>query len=600
MHLRRVPVKKRNKGDDAQGDMDWKRSIVTRVLAASLMAIIITCALILGYFAKASRELAVAQLEQRAAAFVSVADATRTHAGKLYEDKVFRSEELSQELRDIVSAGGDYRTARIYQTIPVVAGWTAAELAAEKAGIDFRITAVQARNADNDPLADAKNGAFRRKLLEDLTGLADAKAADSLSRINEETNVLHFMQSIRIESSCLACHGDPATSPSGDGRDATGHLMENWKVGKVHGAYEVQLPLAVCDAQTASFLWQAVLWCLPIILVCSLLLLAMLKRQLQRPLLSLSDNLRDIASGDGDLTRRLAIKGRDEIAEASKWFNAFAMRIHDTIASVSAESAIVDQASEMIADESHRLANGAASRAATIEEINATLEEIRDLAKTTVASCMRATDGAASASGAATMGQAGSERMNRAMAAIKESSEAVTNVVRVIHDVAFQTNLLALNAAVEAARAGEAGKGFAVVAEEVRNLAKRSADAASETEQLINEAADRAANGAKIAGEMEQVFATITSETHRVSELLTSFATGVGEQEAKIDVVATGVSVLSDGTQQNAASAEELAVTARESSRRMNELRELINRFRVDPIVAHQSAAEARDLQTAD
>ena len=99
---------------------------------------------------------------------------------------------------------------------------------------------------------------------------------------------------------------------------------------------------------------------------------------------------------------------------------------------------------------------------------------------------------------------------------------------------------------------------------------------------------------------MEQVFATITSETHRVSELLTSFATGVGEQEAKIDVVATGVSVLSDGTQQNAASAEELAVTARESSRRMNELRELINRFRVDPIVAHQSAAEARDLQTAD
>lgn len=514
---------------------------------------------------------------------MAVADATRSHTANLYEDDVFRAEELSQELREIVRAGGDYRSSRIYKTIPIVAGWTAAEMAAEREGIDFRITAIDARNAGNDPSSEYENGAFRHELLADLTELADASDGDFLSRINEETNTLHVMRAIRMERSCLACHGDPATSTSGDGLDPTGHRMENWSVGKVHGAYEVQLPLAESDAQTAAFLWQSVLWCLPIILLCSGLFSAMLRKQLQRPLTTLSESLREIASGDADLTRRIKILGRDEIAEAGKWFNAFADRVHNTIVSVAAKSQQVDHAAESIANASHRLANGAASNAATIEEVDATLVEICDVAKATVVSCKRATEGAESASVAATNGQTASERMNAAIVAITESSDAVTHVVRVIHDVAFQTNLLALNAAVEAARAGEAGKGFAVVAEEVRNLAKRSADAASETEQLINEATERAANGAKIAGEMGSVFASIADHTLRVRDLLASFAAGAVEQQTMIDVVTTGVGALSDGTQSNAGSAQELAVTARESASCMNELRMLVNHFRVDP-----------------
>jgi len=569
--------------------MDWKRSLSTRVLATSVLTIVATCTIIFIYFARAFREDAVSQLEQRAGSFISVADAARSHAGKLYEDGVYRTEELLSELREIVASGGDYRTSRIYGTIPVVAGWTAAQAAADREGIDFLLTAEDARNADNDPVSDEEAGAFRQQLLADLTAQADTGGSEVLARINEETNTLHFMRSIRLEKSCMACHGDPATSASGDGLDPTGYEMENWHVGKVHGAYEIQLPLDACDAQVAGFIWTSVFWCLPFIILTAGLFWLMLRRNLQQPLTTLSGNLRDIASGEGDLTRRLDLNSKDEIGESGKWFNAFSSRIHDTIVSVKAESTTVNHASQTIATESHRLADGASSSAATIEEINATLEEIRELAKTTVTSCQEAAEGATTASTAANTGHEGSERMNKAMADIKESSDAVTHVVRVIHDVAFQTNLLALNAAVEAARAGEAGKGFAVVADEVRNLARRSADAASETEQLINEAANRAANGAKIAAEMNEVFSTITGQTSNVRDMLSSFAAGAHEQEAKIDLVTNGVSTLSDGTQENAASAQELAVTARESARRMNNLTGLVDRFRVN-----QSAIEPK------
>src|SRR5690606_3302848 len=165
--------------------MDWRSSLTTRVLAASFLAIASTCTLIFAYFMKASRDQAVGQLEQRAAAFVSVADAARAHAATLYEDNVFRSEVLTDELRDIVRNGGDYRSSRIYETIPIVSGWTVARIAAAKEGIDFRITAVEARNADNDPTGDAESGGFRRQMLDDLTMQAESGAGETLSRINQ-------------------------------------------------------------------------------------------------------------------------------------------------------------------------------------------------------------------------------------------------------------------------------------------------------------------------------------------------------------------------------------------------------------------------------
>ena len=168
----------------------------------------------------------------------------------------------------------------------------------------------------------------------------------------------------------------------------------------------------------------------------------------------------------------------------------------------------------------------------------------------------------------------------------------MTRIVSVIQDVSFQTNLLALNAAVEAARAGEAGKGFAVVAEEVRNLAQRSATAATETRQLIEEACRRAENGARIAGEVTKVLGQIDAQTTQVATSLNEVAATASGQRESVDQVSKGVTGLSQTTQDNAASAEELAVTAEQSSGRMARLLQMVETFKVDRSAVARIAEE--------
>jgi len=521
-------------------------------------------------------------LVDQAAAFTAVADAAKAHAARLHAAGVFQTEKLVTELREVIQNGGSYRTARMYQTIPVVAGWMAAREAAKHEGIDFRIAAFDARNEENDPTRDTVAGAFRAQMLTELTKQVEAGGDESLARIDEQHNNLHYLRAIRLEESCMLCHGDPKTSVSGDGKDITGFPMENWRPGKMHGAYEVVLPLGPCDAQVTAFVSESLLWCLPVVLLAGWGFWWMLGRTVRRPLHGLSAQMRDIAEGEGDLTKRIHSPRHDEIGEAARWFDAFSGRIHDTVVKVADNSELVDRAAKAIASESHRLADSASQSAATIEEVNASLEEIRGLAVSTAQTCQQASTGAEAASAAATMGNAESGRMNQAMAAIRESSNAVTRVVQVIHDVAFQTNLLALNAAVEAARAGEAGKGFAVVAEEVRSLAQRSAAAATETAQLIGEASKRAENGERIAAAVATVFGTITAETAKVSNLLVGVAKGTTQQSQNVEQVTSGVAVLSQATQDNAASAEELAVTAKESASHIGALRQLVGTFKIE------------------
>jgi len=328
-------------------------------------------------------------------------------------------------------------------------------------------------------------------------------------------------------------------------------------------------------------------WSLPVLLVVAATLWWWLQRTVRLPLRQLTLQLQERANGDGDLTRSLGSLETEELTALGRAFDAFCQRIHDLIAQVNGHGTVVDSAARAIVSESHRLAEGAAQSAATIEEIHATLQEIGALAQSTTANCMAATDSAGQAATAAVAGDQASSRMNQAMAAIKESSLAVRAVIEIIQDVAFQTNLLALNAAVEAARAGEAGRGFAVVADEVRSLAQRSTKAAQETASLVGDAAQRAEHGARIAAEVASAFAAITQQTGTVHGLLQDVAKGAAQQGQNVEQVASGVTALSQATQGNAAGAEELAVTAKESAARIHGLRQLLASFRVEATAGH-------------
>jgi len=185
------------------------------------------------------------------------------------------------------------------------------------------------------------------------------------------------------------------------------------------------------------------------------------------------------------------------------------------------------------------------------------------------------------ARGSADKGVESMNRMSSAINQIKSSSAATAKIVKTIDEIAFQTNLLALNAAVEAARAGDAGRGFAVVAEEVRNLAMRSAEAAKNTANLIEEAVKNSENGVAINAEVLKNFQEITEKTNKVSQVVAEIAAASDQQDQGISQLNKAVEQLNQLTQQNAANAEESASAAEEMSSQSEEMRSMVAGFKL-------------------
>jgi len=229
-------------------------------------------------------------------------------------------------------------------------------------------------------------------------------------------------------------------------------------------------------------------------------------------------------------------------------------------------SAQVAAAAGQVSGSSQSLASGASEQAASLEETSASLEEISSMTKRNADSASQAKTLSNQTRTAAETGAGDVEAMNHAMAEIKTSSGNIAKIIKTIDEIAFQTNILALNAAVEAARAGEAGAGFAVVAEEVRALAQRSATAAKETADKIEDAITKSEHGAVISAKVAGSLTEIVDKARRVDGLVAEIAQASQEQAQGITQVLVAVSQMDKVTQGNAASAEEGAAAAEELS----------------------------------
>ncbi|MFM1822194.1 MAG: hypothetical protein RI967_460 [Planctomycetota bacterium] len=561
--------------------LSWfkNRSLSSRIVTLAILLVFATVAVNYIVFVSRFRENAERAMVEKAAAFTAVADEAKNHASGLFLEGAIATEALMAELEADLAKGKDYTESRFFQTIPVVVGWRTADLAAEKEGIDFAIAAFDARNKKNEP----EPGSFRAKLLADLEKSVASGGAPTAFAINESTNTLHYMRAIALDASCMTCHGDPRGEhdPDKDGKDPLGFAMEGWKVGGTHGAYEVAIPLAPVDEQVAGFITSGLAWTGPIVVLGAFGFAFLLRLAFGRPMQAMIDRIRDIAEGEGDLTKRLDASAKDELGSMAGWFNTFVAKLESILAEIRRGAGEIDAGSSQVSATSQSVASGASQQAASLEEISASLEEMSAMTDRNAQNAGAAVSRSDDAQSRANACQEQMVRMSEAMGAIKQSSDSIAKVLKVIDEIAFQTNLLALNAAVEAARAGEAGKGFAVVAEEVRNLAGRSAQAARETAAMIEESTTRADRAVSLCGDVDASLRTIVDGTREVNELLAQIASASREQAQGIGQINSGVAELDKVTQQNAGNSEELAAASEQTAAQVASLKQVVGQFRV-------------------
>lgn len=241
---------------------------------------------------------------------------------------------------------------------------------------------------------------------------------------------------------------------------------------------------------------------------------------------------------------------------------------------------------------SKTLSSNSQITSASVEEVSASVAETDQQVRANAEASRRASDLVVNATQFTDQGSNKVREMVDSMHGIKSSSQDIAKIIKVIDEIAFQTNLLALNAAVEAARAGQHGRGFAVVAQEVRNLAGRSAKAARETSQLIDDATQRVNSGVLIADETREAFVGISEQISQVKDIVEEIDRSSAEQSRGVAQISLSMSEISNAASETSKQADELAAGSDEMTTATRQMKSEIDRYKLRSI----SADTTRDL----
>lgn len=291
--------------------------------------------------------------------------------------------------------------------------------------------------------------------------------------------------------------------------------------------------------------------------------------------------IKDIAQGEGDLTKRIDITNKDELGDLALWFNQFVGNVQEIVSQVKLSAEKVSLSSKQLASGNDDLSQRSQEQASSLEEISSSMEE---MTSTVTENASNAKEGSQLANEARSRAEKGAEITAQAISAVNEISDGsirIADIIGVIDEIAFQTNLLALNAAVEAARAGDQGRGFSVVATEVRNLAGRSAASAKEIKGLINDTVNKVEEGTKLVRESGDTLEEIFVSVDKVNSMMANIAAASLEQSEGIKQVNVAISQMDEMTQQSASIVEETAATSEHLSGEAAFLTDNMSRFKV-------------------
>lgn len=284
----------------------------------------------------------------------------------------------------------------------------------------------------------------------------------------------------------------------------------------------------------------------------------------------------------GDLEKRISLEGKVGFFEAmSRGVNHLADNMADIVRRVKIAASEVYRGAEEISAGNANLSQRTEEQSSSLEETASSMEEMTSTVKQNADNAGQANQLATAARDQAEKGGAVVSQAVRAMAEINDASRRIADIIGVIDEIAFQTNLLALNAAVEAARAGEQGRGFAVVASEVRNLAGRSATAAKEIKDLIQDSVRKVQDGSLLVTQSGQTLEQIVASVKKVSDIVAEIAAASREQSSGIEQVNRAVMQMDELTQQNAALVEQATASSQAMADQARQLNEMMSRYRV-------------------
>ncbi len=301
----------------------------------------------------------------------------------------------------------------------------------------------------------------------------------------------------------------------------------------------------------------------------------------------LSSYIQDISEklgqmSQGDMRVNVDMEYIGDFAAIKQAIQGTATALNETLQTINTAAEQVSTGSAQVAGGAQALATGSTEQASSVEELSVAITKIAEQAMENSANVKVATQYVEQAGTGVNAGNEHMKKLTEAMVNIGSASDQITNITKVIEDIAFQTNILALNAAIEAARAGNAGKGFAVVADEVRNLAAKSAEAAKQTAELIQRSTATVVEGTQIAEKTALILHDVAEKANVANENIVKIDQASNEQAIAIEQIKQGLTQVSAVVQTNAATAEENSATSEEMSAQAATLREEVGKFKLN------------------